>query len=171
LKDTLRKTAAIQAERFLYLAGSGRVAFDPQIAVRMQIGNDLGARLHHAFEETLKKFDRVVIIGIDSPTLSPHLIEQAYQELENNDVVLGPAEDGGYYLIGLKFLIHEIFTMIDWGTANVLTQTQSALTRFAVCLLPQNFDVDTPGDLVRLRTEIAAIEFAPHTKEWILEHS
>jgi Uncharacterized protein conserved in bacteria len=165
LQDTIQKTALIDAERFLYLAGSGFLSFDPEITVRMQNGNDLGGRLQNAFQETLKIFDRVVIIGIDSPTFSPLLIENAFQELDNNDVVLGPAEDGGYYLIGLKFLIPEIFTEIDWGTSNVLNQTRSALAKFAVCLLPPCFDVDMPEDLIRLKNEIESIEFAPNTKK------
>ena len=170
LKDTIKKTTAIKAERFLYLAGSGFLSFDPEIAVCMQNGNDLGARLHDAFEETLRSFDRVIIIGIDSPTLSPLLIEEAFQELEKNDVVLGPAEDGGYYLIGLKLLTPEIFTEIAWGTSNVLSQTRSALGKLPVWLLPPCFDIDTPEDLSRLRAEIESIDFALHTREWLRKH-
>jgi uncharacterized protein len=166
LQDAILKMASLAAGRFLYLAGSGFLPFDPEIPIRMQHGNDLGERMRNAFEEMLRSFDRVVIIGTDSPTFPASTIENAFEALRANDVVLGPAEDGGYYLIGSRFVIPEMFKEIAWGSANVLKQTRAVLSKYSVCLLPYCFDVDTPKDLDRLYSEIQSIDFAPHCKEW-----
>jgi hypothetical protein len=91
----------------------------------------------------------VVLIGTDCPDLNASLLAQAFQALKQHDLVLGPAEDGGYYLIGLRRLIPELFTGISWSTAEVLQQTQSIAQRLglAVAYLPLLSDVDRPEDL------------------------
>lgn len=116
---------------------------------------DLGQRMLRAFKELFRNGnEHVVIQGIDSPDISPEILELAFNQLQTDDVVIGPAVDGGYYLIGTKKnLSHEaltaLFTDIEWGTATVRTSTltQAAKHNLSVRLLPFLGDVDLPEDL------------------------
>jgi len=110
-----------------------------------------------------------VIIGTDSPTLPASVFSDAFRLMEDRPLVLGPAEDGGYYLIGLSKVIPEIFTGIDWGTGWVLQQTLRAAGSNKVALLPQTYDIDTPEDLQRLKREFDAglLDAAEHTVRWL----
>src|SRR5262245_32387204 len=106
LQDTIQKCINIHnIDTILYLAGSGFLPFDPQIAIRHQRGMDLGERLQNAFETELKSYDSVVIIGTDSPTFPVSRITDSLELLSHSDLVLGPSEDGGYYLIAMKTLL------------------------------------------------------------------
>ena len=91
----------------------------------------------------------VVLIGTDCPDLNAQLIAEAFQALGEHDLVLGPAIDGGYYLIGLRRLIPELFTGIPWSTSAVLRQTLRIAQKLelAVAQLPLLSDVDRPEDL------------------------
>lgn len=111
---------------------------------------DLGSRMARslscAFQEGL---DRAAIIGTDCPGLNAHSIADAFNQLHSHDLVLGPAIDGGYYLISLRCFIKELFSSIDWGTAQVLQQTVDIAKRLdlSVAYLPRLADVDRPEDL------------------------
>jgi len=124
-----------------------------------QRGDDLGERLQATFRSLFDRgFRLVVIFGSDSPTLPPDRLRQAFTRLQAGaEVVIGPAEDGGYYLIGARRLPAGIFTNIPWGGAGVLRATRAALRRSgAACsLLDPWYDVDRPGDLDRLRRDLA----------------
>jgi len=97
---------------------------------RIQTGKDLGDRMLNAFESVFSEgYDSVIIIGTDCADLRPDHIQEAFRQLDQNDAVLGPALDGGYYLLGLKKLIPEIFEEIDWSTDQVLNQTQTKLKK------------------------------------------
>jgi rSAM/selenodomain-associated transferase 1 len=152
LKDTIDKVRDMSS--VLYLSGSGFLPFESGMQVRMQTGNDLGERMLYAFAEELERFSKVIIIGIDSPTLPPEEIVRAFDVLENHEVVLGPSDDGGYYLVGLNKLIHEMFQEIRWGTSEVLFQTLQKIKGHRHLLLNTYFDVDWPQDLTRLRAEL-----------------
>jgi hypothetical protein len=117
---------------------------------RRQSEGDIGCRMASAFQASFAAgMNGVVIIGIDCPDLNAQLIAQAFQALCQHDLVLGPAQDGGYYLIGLRRLIPELFTGISWSTAEVLQQTLSIAQKLelAVALLPLLSDIDRPEDL------------------------
>ena len=123
-----------------------------------QRGGDFGERLRDTFT-TLAAAGRrhVVVIGCDSPTLPPAILRSAFAALRQEaEVVLGPAADGGYYLVGAARPVPEIFTGIPWGTDRVLEATLRALDRAAVraFLLPPWYDVDLPADLDRLRADL-----------------
>ncbi len=113
---------------------------------------DLGARIHHAIRRVQQAgCSHVLTIGTDSPSLPADYLEQAATALKTHDLVLGPATDGGYYLIGLKNAPpSELFTAIDWSTERVLHQTlqRAEQLRMSVHLLPSWYDVD---DLATLR--------------------
>ncbi|BAY84909.1 hypothetical protein NIES267_44070 [Calothrix parasitica NIES-267] len=111
---------------------------------------DLGKRMENSFLSALNKgAQEVVIIGIDCPNLSAEVLTQAFEKIPNCDLLLGPAVDGGYYLIGLKRTIGELFINIDWGTSKVLQQTVDIAQQLnlSVCYLPTLADVDRPEDL------------------------
>jgi rSAM/selenodomain-associated transferase 1 len=92
---------------------------------------------------------RAVIIGVDCPDLNAQLILKAFEALEQHDLVLGPAEDGGYYLIGLNRLIGELFVGVSWGTSVVRQQTVEIAKKLdlAIAFLPLLNDIDNPQDL------------------------
>jgi rSAM/selenodomain-associated transferase 1 len=126
------------------------------VIARRQRGTDLGERLSAAFAELLSSpssspGDRAVVIGADCPDLAPEDIRRAFTTLGRQDVVLGPARDGGYYLIGLRREAPALFRGIAWGTGAVLAQTleRAAHAGLGVELLGALDDIDTPEDVVR----------------------
>lgn len=124
------------------------------VIYRQQGEGDLGRRMAIAFQTASEAgYERIVIIGTDCPDLNAQLMVKAFQSLEQHDLVLGPAQDGGYYLIGSRRLIPELFTGISWSTAEVLQQTMSIAQKLklAVTFLPILSDVDRPEDLVERR--------------------
>ena len=91
---------------------------------KVQIGEDLGQKMQNAFQTVFSLgYKNVVIIGSDLFDLKSDHIDKAFLQLQKNDVVIGPAEDGGYYLLGLKQMIQPIFKDKNWGTETVLKQT------------------------------------------------
>lgn len=119
---------------------------------QVQRGGDLGDRMSYAFELGFRNGARkVVIIGSDCPDISPEIIEKAYEELTDNDLVIGPSEDGGYYLLGMNTFVPELFTGIDWSTESVLQQTYETVKKLSMSIffLPTLNDIDTKEDLDR----------------------
>jgi uncharacterized protein len=130
---------------------------------RPQGAGDLGERMAGALEESFHAGSRAtVIIGSDCPGLSPDVIAAAFTRLAESPVVLGPATDGGYYLIGLGRPMPELFRGIPWGTERVLADTLAVLQRRGCepALLDPLEDIDRPEDLPAWR-QIAASEDAP----------
>lgn len=124
--------------------------FGRQVDYFEQGEGDLGHRLARATTEAFENGDdRVIIIGTDCPLLTAELLDQAFEALDKHDVVLGPAQDGGYYLIGMRANHPELFIGIAWGGPQVLAQTLAACRQrgLGYALLPSLADVDTPDDL------------------------
>jgi rSAM/selenodomain-associated transferase 1 len=113
-----------------------------------QQGPDLGARLHHAFSVSFNHATRVCVIGSDCPYLTTEDIEKSWSLLDRHDLVLGPAHDGGYWLIGLKQPQPHLFHQINWGTNEVLQQTldRARDLQLKVSLLRELSDIDTEAD-------------------------
>lgn len=113
-----------------------------------QEGADLGKRMSHAFETAFAAgHTKVIIVGSDLYDLRPTHIEDAFTALQKNDVVLGPAQDGGYYLLGMKSLIPEVFSDKEWGTETVYKDTLDNLQTKSVHLLETLNDIDYARDL------------------------
>jgi uncharacterized protein len=163
--DTLERTRTavtkfrLSVNRYLACAPSSTLAFfkimEERHAVRLlnQEGDDLGARMHHVFDTLFRRgYRRVVIVGTDVPTLPLDRYQQAFELLIRYDVVLGPAFDGGYYLIGLKKPVPELFHDIPWSTDRVLPLTKENATALGLSMgeLPQWRDVDTIEDVKML---------------------
>jgi rSAM/selenodomain-associated transferase 1 len=139
-----------QAGAFAALAGADWIA-------RPQATGDLGGRMSSYFDFCFQDgAERVVLIGSDSPTMPSEYVESAFRLLGETDVVLGPAEDGGYYLVGASRNVAGIFKDVDWSTARVWEQTIARLGELQLSyeLLPQWYDVDELTDLGRLRDEL-----------------
>jgi len=144
-------------DRILYWTEPSSDAPPHGWSFRAQNGVDLGRRMARSVDDAIAdRCARVVIVGTDSPTLPTRIVEEAFEALGRVDVVLGPAEDGGYYLVGCTRPLPEIFQNISWGTGAVLKETRERLVRASIPfeLLPPWYDVDTPSDLERLRLEI-----------------
>lgn len=139
----------------------------PRARLVAQVDGDLGARLEAAFASLFEGgARRAVAVGTDTPHLSPDTIERAFDALERNDCVLGPASDGGYYLIGLGRRAPSLFRDVEWGTDRVLARTREHArhARLRTALLEESFDVDRPRDLERLARLLGPDgEPCPHT--------
>jgi uncharacterized protein len=120
-----------------------------------QPSGDLGVRMNFALRTALQHDVAALVIGTDVPDITPAILAQAFEALRSHDVVLGPAGDGGYYLIGMKHLYPELFSGIEWGTERVWNQTCDITSGLGLKLsrLPMLGDVDRPGDLPLLRND------------------
>jgi rSAM/selenodomain-associated transferase 1 len=173
LADTLAAAAESRAlERVLYWSEAGDWTLPAPPAgfhVRLQHGADLGERLERAFAELLTApEDRAVIVGADCPRLDTATMDAAFGALEHKGLVLGPTEDGGYYLIGLARPVPELFRGVEWSTPRVFEQTLTRAVRAGLDAhsLERLADLDTPEDLVRLVAAAAAGELpAPRLAE------
>ncbi|UOB18754.1 TIGR04282 family arsenosugar biosynthesis glycosyltransferase [Abyssalbus ytuae] len=114
---------------------------------KLQKGFDLGIRMLNAVKENIRAGSKIIIIGSDIYDLQSSHIEQAFNKLNKHDVVIGPAKDGGYYLIGLKKEHEKIFKNKPWGTSKVLEQTLENLEDSDVFLLEELNDIDTYNDI------------------------
>ena len=133
-----------------------RVWLGSDLSYAEQPPGDLGVKTRQAFAAAFhRQARRVVAFGSDVPDLSAELLRQALAGLREHDVVLGPAADGGYYLLGMKRDRPELFSGIDWGTARAGDQTRAAIGRqgLSVTELPTLSDIDLPEDTSALRAD------------------
>lgn len=115
----------VDAKRYLFYGGEilDDEWDEAQFIKKLQSGGDLGARMSNAFIDVLQNHNKVLIIGSDCPQLDLLTISEAYQSLDHHDFVIGPSEDGGYYLLGMKELNADVFNDISWSTDTVCNQT------------------------------------------------
>ncbi len=127
----------------------------PAAAFWKQVDGDLGARLEAAFRKAFSEFTGpVCAIGVDSPGLPPERITEAFSALKSHDVVLGPTEDGGYYLIGTSRHRPELFEDIPWSGPDVAAKTLARAKKgdLSVHVMPEFYDVDTLAEYERWKT-------------------
>lgn len=118
--------------------------------VLVQHGNDLGARMLNSFSDQFKiGYSRLIIIGTDCPGLNSELLLNAFNALEGHDIVIGPAADGGYYLLGMSKLYPELFEGVEWSTSEVYGQTVDIISKLGLSfsLMPVLRDLDNENDL------------------------
>ena len=124
--------------------------------MQSQCGGDLGARMRHACTHHFasRPDQPLLLMGTDCAVLAPGHLQAAARALKQHEVVVIPAEDGGYVLIGMRRLVPEVFERIDWSTLHVMSQTRERLTQAGVDWLemPMLWDVDEPADWLRLQT-------------------
>ncbi len=177
LRDTIALGAALQRVQLAIAVTPPQAtrAFrrisPPGTTLLPVVGADIGDCLNQVLNRLLSAGHRQAIaINSDGPTLPPAYLRQAVSRLAGADLVLGPSEDGGYYLIGLTRPRPELFEDIAWSTARVTGQTlvRAEALGLDVCLLPPWYDVDTSADLDRLRDELATLppEALSHTRHF-----
>jgi len=166
LADSLEKICGVEGvDRFVEVAPAPRSGYftawrrDPRIrAIVPQEGRDLGEKMRNAFKRYFSAgYEKVVLIGADSPSLPLDYIEEAFRA--GGGLVLGPSTDGGYYLIGMGGGLAEVFDGVPWGTEGVLAATLKRVADrdIPLHLLPVWYDVDRPGDLRFLKTHLSAL--------------
>ena len=150
----------------------------PKFSLLAQRGDAFGRRLYFAAVDLFRcGFESVCLIDSDSPTIPAKNFAEAVKLLRSpgDRIVLGPCDDGGYYLIGLKKPHREVFSRIDWSTDRVLAQTRQRAREIGleIKLLPPGYDVDDGASLQRLCTQLlaatASADVAPHTRGFLRE--
>ncbi len=166
LDHTVTITKNLYAEKQVYYSEEiweDDIWDNKKFAKKLQSGDDLGARMANAFQEGFQnEYQKIIIIGSDMLDLSQEDLEAAFKALEKNDFVIGPAEDGGYYLLGMKKFMPELFKNKSWGTETVLKDTLADLENETTTLFETKNDVDYYEDI----KDIDA--FAPFLKHMTL---
>ncbi len=151
LKHTADISKNISADKYVFYSENIKKEdlWEPSIfRKKLQKGTDLGERMHHAFQELFEMgYEKVAIIGSDLLDLDAELVNNAFAQLDFHDLVIGPAKDGGYYLLAMKNLYDKIFSNKDWGTSSVLKNTLNDLQNSNVHLLKELNDIDTFEDI------------------------
>ena len=147
LEHTRKVSLEVELDRYLYYSdhvSEGDQWSDSDFEKYIQADGDLGEKMTSAFEAALKKNDKVIIIGSDCIQLTPDIIHLAFEALDRWDVVIGPALDGGYYLLGMKSMDAGLFQDIQWSTSLVSDQTlEKVITSGKTChYLPSLSDID-----------------------------
>ena len=167
LQDSLDNIGKVEnVDRFVGVAPSNESGFftgtlGSDIRMFVQEGENLGDKMRWAIQDRFTEgYEKVVIIGSDSPSLPASYINKAMSS--DKDMVLGPSTDGGYYLIGMCGKVVEVFKDVTWGTETVLQETCEHLVQngASLDLLPVWYDVDTPEDLKFFKTHLELIEQA-----------
>ncbi|MGB5316375.1 MAG: TIGR04282 family arsenosugar biosynthesis glycosyltransferase [Robiginitalea sp.] len=152
LQHTASQCAGLPGvEKIVYFSdsiGDGAIWDTDTFDYRLQQGADLGLRMQQAFKDAFTAgYREVIVIGSDLLDLSTSDLQNAFDLLSENEAVLGPAEDGGYYLLGLKKNIPGIFQNKTWGTKTVLQDTLNDLRKFKTAVLPARNDIDQYEDI------------------------
>lgn len=126
-------------------------ARDTRFSYHIQVEGDLGSRMTNALSFVLSRHQKALIIGSDCPELTPEILHVCCRSLDEKDIVLGPAGDGGYYLLGCSALHPILFANINWSTPSVLNHTIEKITgaNLSCRLLEKLHDIDTAEDWIR----------------------
>lgn len=152
LRHTARQCARLPGvQKMVYFSeslGDGAIWDTEIFDYRLQQGTDLGMRMQHAFEDAFKSgYGEIIVIGSDLLDLSSADLENAFELLSENEAVIGPAQDGGYYLLGLTRPVPGIFHNKSWGAKTVLKDTLADLANVRTALLPVRNDIDLYEDI------------------------
>ena len=154
LERTRDISSKVNADKAVYYSVKIREndIWNPEIYQKyQQFGEDLGIRMLNAFKNGFEAgYEKVMIIGSDLYDLSEKNIEKAFVALNTNDVVIGPAEDGGYYLLGMNSLQENVFKNKEWGTASVRKDTLKDLSDKKVKVLAFKNDIDVYEDIINI---------------------
>lgn len=159
LSHTASTTTNLQIDKFVFYSNyisQQDLWSDKQFFKFAQEGNDLGERMKNAFTAIFhKEYKKMVIIGTDCPELHTDILLDAFKSLDSHDVVIGPAMDGGYYLLGMKQLHSSLFENIKWSTNSVFEDTRIICAKLGLnyFLLPILRDIDREEDLKYFKIE------------------
>lgn len=151
LQHTANVSIKVDVERFVFYSENihqNDIWDNAFFSKKLQYGNDLGERMENAFQTLFSEgFKKVIIVGSDLLDLKEEIIQNAYKKLEENDAVIGPAEDGGYYLLGMKNLNENVFKNKKWGTETVFKRTKKDFFEQSLYVLETLNDIDYLEDL------------------------
>ena len=151
LGNIYKKTKDLNYEKYLFLSEDfDENLFDSGYKQVIQKGADLGEKMYNAIETALNEgMENVILIGTDIPDLDPKIFDEAFDKMSFDDIVIGPAKDGGYYLIGVKVPMKFLFENMKWSNENVLKNTIERIKREkkSYYLLKELNDIDTEEDL------------------------
>lgn len=152
LEHTHEQAALVGCDVFVYFEKEidGGFIRSARYSGALQTPGDLGHKMKTALQEVLAKgYQKAIVIGSDCPGLDGEVLEQAINELAFHDLVIGPAKDGGYYLIGMKKVYDTLFKNISWSTSEVFSKTLAEANKLGLktSLLPELSDVDVYEDL------------------------
>lgn len=135
------------------------------LTIKYQLGNDLGEKMSNLFLENINELNNVILIGSDCVSVE---ISLAFEKLKNHSLVVQPAEDGGYVLIGMKSFYFQLFKNIHWGTNSVMHDTKKILEQLNInfSILETGFDIDEKRDLIKLE-KITHKQHAIGIKKWL----
>jgi rSAM/selenodomain-associated transferase 1 len=164
LRVTLQCVAAVEGVDVVLASSPGDADFQELLGAEALDGvpvwpqseGDLGERLRAAVDRAFGEgAGRVLMVGSDCPGMMPADVSRAVRELDRHDVVIGPALDGGYYLLGLRRRLDVLFESVEWSSPRVLTQTlaRASAAGLTVAFLPERRDVDDYGDIMALAGE------------------
>ncbi len=124
------------------------------MVLQNQDGDDLGEKMLRAFQSGCARYSKVILIGTDAPAVDMACVEQAMSALDDHEIVITPAEDGGYVLIAMKQAYEAVFDSVNWGSAEVLSQTRDNIIKLGCRYheLPTSWDIDRPEDLQRFES-------------------
>jgi rSAM/selenodomain-associated transferase 1 len=151
IEHTERVTSGLNMDQHIYYSQNLSEDYWLNVYTTTQNGADLGERMLNAFEDGFNKaYDKIVLIGSDLPDLNQMLINEAFSLMDKKEVVLGPALDGGYYLIGMNKLIPQMFLDKPWSTPLLMEMTMKDLNMrgYSVSTLQTLNDIDTYEDLI-----------------------
>jgi rSAM/selenodomain-associated transferase 1 len=162
LLDKIEQVKNIEAQSFIAYTPETEFAFFQMILpsgfdLIKQVGADLGERLANISGSLFGQgFKKVLILDSDTPNLPVDYIIKGFERLDNSDVVIGPCEDGGYYLIGLRESQPHLFRDIPWSTSRVteLTVNKAKMEGLKVSLIEKWYDIDTIDDLLLLKSDL-----------------
>jgi rSAM/selenodomain-associated transferase 1 len=152
LEHTHAITSPLTCDKFVFYAEAveNNDIWQTDYRKQVQATTDLGGRMAAAFNDLFGKgYKRVCIIGSDCFDLTTDILQQAFFRLTNHDIVIGPASDGGYYLLGMSERPRAVFDNVEWSTKRVMAQTKMNMAKhgYSFSFLPELTDVDTVDDL------------------------
>ena len=166
LDHTVSFTKDLKVEKWVYYSESiwENDIWDNKVyQKKLQKGKDLGERMMNAFREGFQAgFENIIVIGSDMFHLNQSDLEEAFSKFKDHNYVVGPAEDGGYYLLGMKSIKTELFQNKNWGTDTVLQDTLSDIKNEKVALMDEKNDVDYYKDIKDVK---AFAPFLKHVQE------
>lgn len=151
LQHSMQVTSSLKVEKHVYYSdevASRDIWDNAEFEKKQQHGSNLGVRMENAFREGFAEgFENIIIIGTDLYDIDSSDLENAFRELEQHDVVIGPAQDGGYYLLGMKSLNSALFKNKDWSTSSVYKDSLRDLEDYKVKVLNTKNDIDVLDDI------------------------
>ena len=155
LEDTVQRLKAVPGvDMFIAYAPPDAEDYFSRFGARLipLTEGDLGERMQYAFAKVFAEgYQKAVLVGVDIPGLSAAITLKSFEPLSDNDIVYGPAEDGGYYLVGMRKLIQEIFEDVPWSSDQTLKRSleKTAQSGYSVALTETLYDIDTIEDAKR----------------------